>query len=558
MRNLVDYFYSHLNDENNYFTDIDISDRILKFEKGFEEFAGDMKGPKSKELIEDIVFLTYMDKKGKVAYIGASTLSNSDILMRIPEIITDLKFDDSGINIYVTVKNESFLGYKIYYSKKEGTTREVGVFNLMDYKDKLGKNPLTVFENLEDSCILAYNSDGTIYLTDYDFNLILDVTDEAKGVVREEVGEKYSIELGLYSYDLIGVRVLDNSIDINNNFFADNLYCTYIYSVSKNELLQRLPDGVNVNKIFNIDSMKNYANNSFVWITKSLFEWKDEYNEWLKEGQGHKIQKLMKIQAETTVNGLVPLYNIKDEDDFFYNSFTPMSTNAYDIGEYIEGLQKFYTVDNNDENSPFRYTYNFYSAKDNKITVEKIQSNTIPKKIYFNKDTSVATFQYKVTGFDQIVSYWKDYGDIVKYSKILIKDKGLEAMRKVVNDIETHLTVINGGNISATEDEIALLNNLINNKEYYEDVDTTQLVSNHLVNLGSGDIGISIDNISYGQQGRVMTYKYKAGTIDFKKRVRMNGSLTELYEEEMKKLKETEETFKDQKEKIERDAKKGI
>ena len=139
-----------------------------------------------------------------------------------------------------------------------------------------------------------------------------------------------------------------------------------------------------------------------------------------------------------------------------------------------------------------------------------------------------------------------------------IKDKDLDRIRKVVSDIKEHILVLNGGNESAADDEVSLLNNLINNKEYYEDKDTSQLLSNHLVNLGTGDIGISIDRITYGQEGRLMVYKYKIGNQDYLKRIRMNQSLDELYEEEMKKDKDIMEYSKDQKEKIERDIKNGI
>lgn len=572
MRNLVDYFNSHLEEDKYYFTDIDVSDKIMKFEQGFREFSGQQNiEDNSKEMMEDLVFLTYLDKENNVAYLGATTLMNTDVLMRIPEAIVDINFDSSGINIFVqeTKKNEDdntpkkrFLGYKIYFSKKDGTNRELASFNLFDYLDKLGKYPMAIYENREDKCILVYNSDDTIYLTDYDFNLLLDVTPELEDSIREEIGEKYSYSLGLYSHDLIGIKVFDNSIDVEENFFADNLLCTYVYSVSKAEVLQRLPDGVNISRLFNISNMKDYANNSFIWITKSLFEWKEEYTQWVKNNDIEKVNELINMQSESTVNGLVPLYNIKDEDDFFYKKFVPMSTNANDIGGYIDGLQQFYTIDNNEEKDglkpEFRYTYNFYTAKDNNIVINKIQSNTIPRNIYFCKDTSVSTFYYKVDGFDQVVSYWKDYGDIIKYSKILIKDKDLNRIRKVVSDIKEHILVLNGGNESAADDEVSLLNNLINNKEYYEDKDTSQLLSNHLVNLGTGDIGISIDRITYGQEGRLMVYKYKIGNQDYLKRIRMNQSLDELYEEEMEKDKDIMEYSKDQKEKIERDIKNGI
>lgn len=555
MRNLVEYMYNYLDDNEAHYTDVDVSDRILLFEKGFREFAGLEGNMYSKELIEDIVFLTHMNKEENAAYVAASTLMNSDVMIRIPEPITDLQMDSNGINIFIEKDDKTFLGYKIFIKKHQGTHREVGVFSLCDYVDIHSKYPLTVFENLEDECILVYNTDGTIYLTDYKFNLLLDVSKEIEEVVEEKDKEKYEVVTGLYNHDLIGIRVMDKSIDTEKDFFTDNLLYTYVYSVSKTEVLQKFPDGVVINKLFNIDNMKDYTDKPFVWVTKSLFEWKPEYSEALKNGDTNKIQEIMELQSERTVNGLVPLYNVKKEDDFFFSNFVPMSTNANDIGDYIDGLQQFYTIDNNTYGSEFRYTYNFYTAKNNKIEINKIQSNTIPRKIYFSKDTSVTTFQYKVDGFDQIVSYWKDYGDIIKYSKVLIKDKDLNRIKTVVKEVEDHIRLINGGNENVADDEIKLMYNLLKNKEYYEDKDTTQLVTSHLSNLGTDDIGIGIESLSYGQDGRIITYKLANGTFEFKKRAKIGESLDDIIKEELEKNKEIEELYKDQEKKIEDDIK---
>lgn len=553
MRNLVGYLYSKINTEDVYFDDTDYTVNLMTYESYFQELTGHNGENYSKEIVDDFVLLTYNDNNGTV-YIGASTLSNSDVLLTLKEDIFDFKvYPGEGIDVYIKEKESGkvYLSNRIYYKVKDRFKSEIGVLDTQKLVDQ-NIYPRLVKVDYQNDEVLVIDDSKHIYLFDMNLDLKIDVSKRFSkdNIISKYTGNEddYLIDYTCYNTDIISLTVHNKNVDSPLLEDIDNII---IYSISKDIILSVLPKNSFINKITNVDS-RDYKN-MMIWLTISQVDIDEESMKLLsKKGISNDIEfmeKFMEKHNSSFINGLIPVYNMKMEDNWFDDNFIVISNNTKDIGDIIDGINEFYLVGLAEEDSGYHFRYRFFYMKDGKIEYTDILSNTLPKKIYASPRSSVLTFEYHLPDFHNIVSYWHDLGDIIKFSKIVIKSNGLDGLRKVVEEIDYHLEVINDNEITYA-DEKSKLNNIIDNMEYFEDQNKYELSSTHLSDLTTGDIDVSCVNMSYGSDPRFMMYSNSNRENELRRRTCIDIPLSEYYEREAKVMKETKEYLDKEKKKL--------
>lgn len=553
MRNLVGYLYSKMDNENVYFDDADITTSLLKYETAFEEITGHNGTNFSKEIIDDIILLTHRDEND-IVYIGASTLNNTDITITLKEDIVDMKvYPGEGIDIYIKDNDTKkiYLSNRIYYKIKDRFNSELGLIDTQRLRDENIYVRL-MKTNFNEKRVLTIDEDRIIRLYDLDLNLIKDISsilsedDLLKDYINDN--KKYKIDYTFYNTDIISIVVHKLETE---SIILDDIIGTFIYSIKKNTVLSKFPKNVFINNITNLDT-DDYRN-MMAWITVSNMKINEDEKKELSKSNVDDIDpeflnKFIEKQYKSFVNGLIGIYNMKMEDDWFDKNFIVVSENTNDIGDLIDDINEFYVVGKSDDEE-YGYMYRFFFMQDGTIMYNDVYSNTLPKKIYTSKRSSVLTFEYHLPNFHNVVSYWHDLGDIIKFSKIIIKANGLDGLKEVVNNIDDHLMVINDNLVTYTDEKSKLLN-IIENKEYFEDKDKYQLYSTHLSDLTTGDIDSSCIDMSYGSDPRFMMYKNSNRESILRKRLCIGTSLKEYYEREARVNRETKEFLDKKKKKL--------
>lgn len=553
MRNLVGYLYSKMDNENVYFDDADITTSLLKYETAFEELTGHNGINFSKEIIDDIVLLTHRDEDD-IVYISASTLNSTDITITLKEDIVDMKvYPGEGIDIYIKDKDTKriYLSNRIYYTIKNRFNSEIGLIDTQKLRDQ------NIYVRLmktsyEDKRILTIDEDRKIRLYNLNFDLQIDVSSTLSEdeVLKDYINDtkKYKIDYTFYNTDIISIVV--HNLE-SESIILDDILGTYIYSIKKNSVLCKLPRNASINSITNVDC--NDYTNMMAWVTVSNMKITKEEKKELSKSNVDDIDpeflnKFIDKQCNSFVNGLIGIYNMRMEDDWFDKNFIVVSDNTNDIGDLITDINEFYVVGKSDDKE-YKYLYRFFYIENGKIMYNDVYSNTLPRKIYVSSRSSVLTFEYHLPNFHNVVSYWHDLGDIIKFSKIIIKANGLDGLKKVVKDIDDHLMTINDNVVTYTDEKAKLLN-IIENKEYFEDKDKYQLYSTHLSDLTTGDIDSSCIDMSYGADPRFMMYKNSNRENILRKRLCIGTSLKEYYEREARVNKETMEFLDKKKKKL--------
>ena len=224
---------------------------LHKFEMGFQEVTGHNGTDISKEIVDDIVFMTHRGED-KI-HLAATTLSESDVYIQI-DLNTESPKDlavvpGNGISVILAdiIKNKdgeivpdddanSYLAYKIMRRFDETTTMSELV--LFEGRKFMAMNPqifdTPVEESEEESkdaspvilkvadVLLAENdnflislTNGDIYTCAQDYKIIANVKDVILPLIELDE-EKEVAEWGIYSPDLISVRIAKKENDISN------------------------------------------------------------------------------------------------------------------------------------------------------------------------------------------------------------------------------------------------------------------------------------------------------------------------------------------------------
>lgn len=545
MRNLVKKLYTYQHTENYYFQR-DITEKVIEFEKAFEMFSkhGDSENV-SKEIFEDMIVLTHMDKEG-ISYIGVSTLESSDALIKIDDTIEDLRFTKRGIDVILSryelkhntggnkeYQGTGYLGYKVYIIDINATIRNTRILDLHPFIEKYNSLPISAEVNKD--YILVVDDKNRVLKLDHKFNLLEDYSN----LYRDEVDSKYRITYDIFSDDLIVCKVIDESL--MDDFFTFNyIKNTYLHSVEKG-LLQRVPESTLVNGILGIDE-KDYVNKGYLWVAGTNDEFtEDEKKKLVDNMDGSGITYLYNKVNNSILSGLVPIYNITGSESFFMDKLVVIAPSMNVEGGIVKGIDVMYTIDSSNQKD---IIYKFYECDKNEIIADEVHTTVKPQKIYYNKYSSGITFSTKGNGISHIVSYLKDYGDIIKLSKLHIKADDNNELLSKAKTLKEYIYAINDDDDLGASEFNSLVN-AINNKSYFEEIDDNEVLVTHYANLTTGAVNSDIINISYDRTCRLMMEKTRDNVVRYIKTYIADETYHDLIEREKDKEKSTQKYAKE-------------
>lgn len=527
MRNLVKYFFSKL-PEDKHWNDEDISQDFLVFDQAFIEFSKGNPDMMSKELIEDLYFITYRDPESDNVFVGATTFCESDTMIKFIDPIVDLKIMPSkGIYFYEAKDDITYLSTVILYKIKNANRnrRNIESLDLKPFYLNTGKYPVNIIPR-HDGDYTILTTDKEIYVVNRELEVKVNVTNKLKEFLPEEIPENIRIDYILGTADLVQIEFLDKNKD--ELIFANPVVKTWIYSISKNKVLIKLENGENISRVFNVDDPEEYLSKGYIMYSKTDEEALVKSAEGLKsEDDTLKMEAFHKM-AEATRAFVTPLYHVRDDQEHI-----PINNSAQDLGGAIDSLNTIYIIAKHPTEED-TYIYRFLNCEDNKIVFEDVISKTIPRQIIFNPDTTVLQFKYELSNFKNIVSYWREYGNVIKYSKSFFKGNDLEDLHLNFESLKSHYEIINDNDITYS-DEIAKIQDALDSKVLFEDPDVKNLKVDHICNTTTGDIDNGTNKIDFGLEGRIMTYTNNDQTIANRRITILDGSLDDFIKSEEEK-----------------------
>ena len=545
MRNLVNYLIEKL-DSNCHYVSVDVSDKIAKFDSDFARFSGHSNQELAKEILDDMVIYTHRDKDN-IVYIAASTLQNSDVYLKIEKPIIDFKLV-SGYGAYIYHLKEAvldedgkvlepdkpYLMYSInFYQPEDSFEREVRGFDATGFMEKNNKYIYEIYMKDMDNYIVTTHENEILAIT-REGDIIRDIkSDIDKKIPLDPQNEL--ISYSIYSSDLMVARVLDKNKDAS---LQNNVKCTYVYDVNKDLIINEFEGNFVINRIF-FPKEKYFTDKSYIWLTESTFDYEKRKSELEGKDEEEIISILMEEEAESFTSGITPL-NLLDKEE--KNKYIPISKNVNDMGGIVDGLDIMYTVHSNKDEGGF--IFRFYECKDGQIFYEDVSTTALPANIMVNERTGTLSFKFNTSKVQNIVTYFLEKGDVLKYSVVQINNNSQQEFDEAIQDMTNHLIKINDDKEIA-EDEVASLLAYKDYLEEMEDSHTTVLKSNHYVNLTTGELYGEISKLSFGAEAKIIVETYAGKNVEFKMRHKIKGSMEDIYREEEAKYKADMEVFEE-------------
>ena len=532
MINLINYIEDKW-DNNYHYISQDIAREVASFELNFRAFSNHNDTNISKEIIEDMMLLTHMNEKDEI-FIAASIFDGNDVFVSLDRPASDFQvIPNSGVYIYLPIIEEkeengnkvvkeigNYLRFKIGYTKVNNK-KELYYIDTNKFTENYNNEYIADIFKRENEYLIT-TTNNNLYLIDENFNKIKDLKNTIEEVITYDK-EKQDLEYSVFSNDIIGIRVLDKGV---NNLLEDNTISTYLFSITKNYILNEFHGKFTINKIFNLDP-SNYHDNSYIWLTEAKFTLSSDIKEKLDKDPSY-ISSLVEENASKFVSGLAPLVLVDKSKE---NKYTPINEHINDIGGYIEGMDLFYRVFKREDG---KYLYAFYYAKEGEIYHDVVLSEILISSIYANPESGVITFTTRHNeNFQSIVSYIKDYGSTNKYSKIILKANSVNFEERM-KDVKKYIDLINADEELAN-DEIA---NIYKIKDIYEwnEEKINQIVSIHYADMTTSELYGNTKKLSYGKYANILTEDFLSGGSTIYKRIKKEGSIEDFYNEKEKQL----------------------
>ena len=402
MKTLVEFLMNEIGDDS-YHELRDVSGLANTANGEFDEFLNDRTKEPERLIMDDLLAYKYVDEKEKKIHYGFTSLNG--------EVISCITFEDiteEELKIIVDYGNGVVFS-KEYTVKRDGKEETRNRVLAYVHRTKYGHRLL----NLTDTKIRKRWVKSILLLDHEDYN-------------------KYIVSCyieGGYTYQYYSVYVENNTIqvieDVNNMIYTSTPYkegmiwdlfpitydlfkfkskhiltgeeLVFVYSKYYNKILNQFPTSMDVVRVFPGLNPTQYIEEGILVLYAGI-----------------KDDKGLDKGGDILIAPLNPIEEGEKGKAFILN---PEFTQYF---QPLYGSNMFYSVVlSDDPDKPHKFF--FFKPENGELRITDLEATSVPTQIYVDKTNFTVTLVYDVQGYYQVVTFFENGLELMKYSYIEVK-----------------------------------------------------------------------------------------------------------------------------------------
>ena len=527
MKKVIEFLMNEIGDEC-YHELKDVSGIATTANGEFDEYLNDPTKEAERLIMDDLLTYKYVDEKEKKIHYGFTSLNG--------EVISCITFDDiteDELKIIVDYGNGVIFS-KEYTVKRDGkdelrnrvlayvhrTKYGHRLLNLKDTKvrKKWIKSILLLDKEDYNKYIVSCYIEGKYvyqYYSIYVENNTIQVIEDINKMIYDTTPYKENMIWDLFpiTYDLFKFKA-------KNILTGEDL--VFIYSKYYNKILNQFPTIMDIVRVFPGLNPTQYIDEGILVLYA-----------------GEKDENGLDKGGDILIAPLNPIHENEKGKAFILN---PQFTQYF---QPLYGSNMFYSVVlSDDPEKPHKFF--FFKPEHGELKISDMEATSIPTQIYVNEETFTVTLVYDVQGYYQIVTFFENGFELMKYSYIEIKPSGNEDIDVHLSKFKEHIDSLNIHQGQA-DDEMY-------NLHYFNDFqkglgrnDYPAIISSQYCNVTNNWINPDIKRIFMPLNGKIQLHKYVDHRIkeyvltkngDIEKRLEAIEELNRDTEEYINKMKD--------------------
>ena len=296
----------------------------------------------------------------------------------------------------------------------------------------------------------------------------------------------------------------------------------FIYSKYYNKILNQFPTIMDIVRVFPGLNPTQYIDEGILVLYA-----------------GEKDENGLDKGGDILIAPLNPIHENEKGKAFILN---PQFTQYF---QPLYGSNMFYSVVlSDDPEKPHKFF--FFKPEHGELKISDMEATSVPTQIYVNEETFTVTLVYDVQGYYQIVTFFENGFELMKYSYIEIKPSGNEDIDAHLSKFKEHIDSLNIHQGQA-DDEMY-------NLHYFNDFqkglgrnDYPAIISSQYCNVTNNWINPDVKRIFMPLNGKIQLHKYVDHRIkeyvltkngDIEKRLEAIEELNRDTEEYINKMKD--------------------
>lgn len=259
---------------------------------------------------------------------------------------------------------------------------------------------------------------------------------------------------------------------------------------------------------------------------------------------GHQVKSMKQIYGTDVI------YTVTDNPNYIPEKETPLE----DYDDEIQDVAAYY----NEHNLPYIMTL-MYMNENNEFTLKELPVSSIPTSMYVSRKTGMITFTFKQDVFYNVVSFFREYYTLYKYSYMEIATSGVrekmdrKITHKRLQQLKQHLIDTSSDDCSIVEEFNRMHNFVkvrIEENRSYEDPEKRNPIisSSYFKDLSNNLINHDVNRVFINNTGRFLDMKMIDNTVRSRLRYEDKNfdpdEMRKKIEEENKWLEEALKDFK--------------
>lgn len=546
MRDLLDFLFKDIGEERIFYTK-NVDEELYSFKQNFV-LTHNLKENEllsvQSSIIDNFRMLFFQKKNRR--YYGFSTLKGDPTYLVTEEMVIDMKtFHNNGVALYLVspedltkkgftreswdafcdrfynlksqkkrqkvidkISNmDTVIGYYVYVNEK-------GEADILDLSNKVctlyvgteKEKSMSFIRSIikhtrKDQFLCATHTEGDttdhFFYVDKDFNFLGSVNEKISLLLGHD---DFKVHPG--TYDLFAIREKGEK--------------TSLYSYEKNLIYNEFELDFKILNVLNSDVNDYFKRTLVVMLNHDINREGNEdilafspLNVTKEEDKGRYVDL-----PTDTVRSMKQIYGT----DILYcvNNNPTYETNEIPQPELDEWLEKQITSNYDFENKPYIITL-MYMNENDEFTLDEIPASSVPVSIYVTKETGTITLTFKQDVFYNVVTFFKEYYTMYKYSYMEISTSGIKEkiQRKLtgkkLQQLRNHL-LETGVSERTIDDEFNQMHRFVKVKIQNERDGGREgnniLASSYFVDLSIGEPNYDINRLFVNKTGKFLEFSF--------------------------------------------------
>lgn len=402
MKTLVEFLMNEIGDDS-YHELKDVSGLANTANGEFDEYLNDKTKEPERLIMDDLLTYKYVDEKEKKIHYGFTSLNG--------EVISCITFDDiteDDLKIIIDYGN-GVIFYKEYTVKRDGKDETRSRVLAYVHRTRYGHRLLNLtntkirkrwvksillldHEDYNKYIVSCYNEGGYTYqyYSVHVENNTIQVIEDINKMIYDSTPYKDGMIWDLYpiTYDLFKFK---------SKHILTGEELVFVYSKYYSKILNQFPTKMDVVRVFPGLNPTQYIDEGIL----VLYE-------------GEKDEKGLDKGGDIYIAPLNPIDTNDVGKAFILN---PEYTQYF---QPLYGSNMFYSVVlSDDPEKPHKFF--FFKPQYGELKITDLEATSVPTQIYVDKNNFVVTLVYDLQGYYQVVTYFENGLELMKYSYIEIK-----------------------------------------------------------------------------------------------------------------------------------------